>query len=135
MSARADDGQFKKKLTCVVMNNKQKFCEVSTRLHMVRAWAQADLAVVCCRLSFPIITRLRAFLNWSIVYCDVCHTQNVRVLKVMIAIRLEKKRGNSHDRLFLGLVLQCFGRTFFFFLSSFLFVCLFNCLFTCLFCL
>ena len=46
MSARADDGQFKKKLMCVVMNNKQKFCEVSTLLHMVRAWAQANLAVV-----------------------------------------------------------------------------------------
>ena len=46
-------------------------------------------------------------------YCNVGYTWNVGVLKVMIAIRLEKKQGNSHDSLFLGLVLQCFGRTFF----------------------
>ena len=35
MSAREDDGQFKKKLTCVVMNNKQKFCEVSTPITLL----------------------------------------------------------------------------------------------------
>jgi len=78
---------------------------------------------------------LRDFLNWSMTYCNVGYTQNVRVRKVMIAIRLEKKRGNSHDCLFLGLVLQCFGRIFFFFHSSFLFVYLIVCFvyehFTC----
>ena len=49
----------------------------------------------------------------------------------MIAIQLEKKRGNSHDCLFLKLVLQCFGRAFFFFLSSFLFVYLIVCFLVC----
>ena len=45
-----------------------------TVLRMVRTWVQADLVDVYCQLSFPIITRLRDFLNWSIVYYDVSYT-------------------------------------------------------------
>jgi len=64
MSARADDGQFKKNITYVVMNNKLKFCEVST---WCCTWCMQIWLLCAAGLVFLVITRLRDFLNWSIV--------------------------------------------------------------------
>lgn len=78
MFAGADDGQFKRKQMYVVINEQQTEILWSeykhTVLHMLHGWLQADLAVVYCRLSFLIITRLPDFLNWSTIYYDVWHT-------------------------------------------------------------
>ena len=54
------------------------------------------------------LLRCLTYIDFKSSKSDDCHS-------------IGKKRGNSHDCLFLGLVLQCFGRTFSF-LSSFLFV-------------